>query len=163
MTQKDFHQNAATHRSIFAHLGIGEKNIITLDPEASVDEAVGLMKAHQIGDVVIVTEQNGKSVPVGIVTDRDLALRAIATEANVRVSEVMTPSPLTATIEAGPFEMVRLMKENGITRLLLVDENGSLVGVVNAKRLIQLFVDGLNDLAHISETQKAKEAQGARH
>lgn len=163
MHQQDFHQEPA-NKKIFSRLGIGEKNIVTVRPESTLQETLRLMKEKQIGNVVVVEDKSGAGIPVGILTDRDIALKAFDHDeiSGLKVSDLMTPSPTTASIECGPFEMIRLMKENGITRLILVDDNGALVGLVNAKRLIQLFVEGLSDLAHISDAQKEREASTFR-
>jgi CBS domain-containing protein len=49
------------------------------------------------------------------------------------------------------------MKTAGVTRLPLVDDKGSLVGIVTAKKLLQIFAEGLSDLTQISERQKQNE------
>ncbi|MBI4487341.1 MAG: CBS domain-containing protein, partial [Acidobacteria bacterium] len=46
-------------------------------PDASVLDAARLMKAHHVGDLVVVKEPDGHRMPVGIITDRDIALALV--------------------------------------------------------------------------------------
>lgn len=141
-------------------IGVQEKEILTLKPEASVLDAVQMMRDRHIGDVIIAEERNGEKIPLGIVTDRDLTLDVLAQcadPAKLQISAVMNKNLVTCPFHAGVFEMIKTMKMNGITRLPLVSDTGALKGIVNAKNLIQLLLAGLYDLSHISEKQQSKE------
>lgn len=60
------------------------KNVVSMDAEATVKEAAGIMAQHEIGSLVV-TEQ-GK--PAGIVTERDLLSRVVALGKNVEATKV---------------------------------------------------------------------------
>ncbi len=137
-----------------------DKNLICLSPDATLAEASKLMRENHIGDVIIVEDHDGKSMPVGIVTDRDLALHAEDKNLNeCKVSDVMSHSLTMAQVGEDTLEMVRMMKGAGVTRLPLIQEDGSLAGIVTAKRLLQVLVQGLSDLTQISERQQENEKQ----
>lgn len=147
------------------HIGVGEKQLITLPSDAMLLDAVRLMREHNIGDVIITENLDGELFPVGIVTDRDLALEVLAQCANVdelRVSAVMNKYLVTCPLSRGVFEMIRIMKEEGVNRLPVVSESGALKGIVNSKNLMKLLISGLEDLAQISDRQRAKEHE-AQH
>ena len=54
------------------------RDVIVIAGEESIKVAAELMRRHHVGDVVLVEEQNGKRVPVGIVTDCDLVVEVMA-------------------------------------------------------------------------------------
>jgi CBS domain-containing protein len=64
---------------------------------------------------------------------------------------------VTCPVGTGIFEMIRIMREEGVARLPLVSETGALKGLVNAKNLVRLLLQGLHDLAHISDQQQMNE------
>jgi CBS domain-containing protein len=83
--------------------------------------------------VVIETRQN-RRVPVGIITDRDIVVDAVAGNSGhldtLVVGDLMTAEPVTVR-EAEPLEgALRTMEERGVRRLPVVDKEGALVGIV---------------------------------
>ena len=68
--------------------GICKCEIITVRRDNTVLEAAKLMRQHHIGDVQVVEERDGVSVPVGIVTDRDLVVEIMAPELDYMVITV---------------------------------------------------------------------------
>lgn len=131
---------------------------VTIRPEASLKEAANLMKSEHIGNVFVTRSEN--DYPVGILTDRDLAIRVMANGDAVeqlKVGDVMTSSVVCAKTSDDPFTIVQLMKQNGVTRLPIVNEDEKVVGVVNARKLITMFSEAIHDLTRIGEKQQAKE------
>jgi len=109
-------------------------NLLTAPPETTVSEASRLMARRKVGAVMVTREQK----LIGIFTERDAVFRVIAQgrEAETtRLSEVMTPSPMT--IDPGKsfgLAMV-LMQKNGF-RHMPVTENGVPVGMVSARNAL---------------------------
>jgi CBS domain-containing protein len=71
---------------------------------------------------------------VGIVTDRDITVRAAASglaPEEMRVDEVMTPSVLTVDASVQTDEALRVMEGAGVSRLLVLDARGQLAGVLS--------------------------------
>lgn len=137
---------------------VQQKDLVCLTPNATLAEAATLMRKKQVGAVIIVEDREGSSTPVSIITDRDIALQAEAGDLNsCKIVNYMNDNLTTAHIGTDEFELVRIMKESGVTRLPLVDDNGSLVGIVTAKKLLQIFSQGLSDLTQISDRQQQNE------
>jgi CBS domain-containing protein len=86
------------------------------------------MRDRQVGTVIVVDDRR----PVGIVTDRDLAVRVLAggLDPQTRVSEVMTPSPTTIREDATIVSALGHMRAGRFRRLPVVERDGSLVGIV---------------------------------
>jgi CBS domain-containing protein len=126
--------------------------VMTTDPRTvttddSLTDAAKIMRDEDVG-AVIVTE-NGKVC--GIVTDRDITVRAIAEgkdPAGTAIDEICTrdPTVLSPTEDAG--DAVRLMTEKNIRRLPVVDD-GQPVGIVSLGDLAQKL-DPKSALADIS-------------
>jgi len=101
-----------------------------LEATASVRDAAELMRESDIGDVVVL--ENNQLC--GIVTDRDIVVRVLADggdPAMVTVGEIcsreLTTVPPTASID----DVVRLIREKAIRRLPVVEEDGEVVGIVS--------------------------------
>ena len=108
---------------------IMSKEIASLSSEDSIKKAAQLMKQYNIGSLPVCKQQS----LVGIVTDRDIALRSVAVGQNSNqqaVSEIMTANPVVGTPDMDVHEAVQLMSEKQIRRLPVVDNN-SLVGFVS--------------------------------
>lgn len=99
-----------------------------LQPESTVAEAAGLMKREDCGSLPVV--KDGKLV--GIVTDRDIVLRAVAAKkdpAQLSVSEIMSKDPVTVMPDTSAADATKLMSDKQVRRLPVV-EDGRLVGIL---------------------------------
>ena len=103
------------------------KQVVSVSPNQSVEEAAQLMNQYNIGAIPVV--ENGQVK--GMITDRDITLRSTAAGGNEKtsVSEVMTNEVITATPDMGVEEAARLMAQKQIRRLPVV-ENNQVVGMV---------------------------------
>lgn len=104
------------------------KNVVTLQADASVYDAVKLMNKNEIGCLIIVS--NGHIV--GILTERDLLKRVLEKCKNpkeTKVSEVMTKHVVTGRTDMEPDEATRVMFRRRIKKLPIVD-GSELVGIV---------------------------------
>ena len=112
----------------------------SLNPNSTVRDAAQIMKELNVGSVLVLEGNK----PVGMITDRDIAIRNVANagDVNTPVSQVMTGDVVFATPEMAEHEVARLMAENQIRRLPVVD-NGSMVGII---ALGDLAVNSRSDL-----------------
>ena len=104
------------------------RNVKTVNRETTLSEVAALMRDGDMGAVPVV--ENGKLV--GIVTDRDIVVRAIADglEASVPVGEVMTAEVYSVSENDFVFEAIRLMGDRQVRRVPIVNEAGELVGII---------------------------------
>lgn len=102
-------------------------DIAYLSADDSIETAAQMMKQHNVGSLPVCSQQS----VVGIVTDRDITLRSVASGQNSRqsVKDVMTSNPVTGNPDMDVNAAVDLMSKNQIRRLPIV-ENNSLVGMV---------------------------------
>lgn len=109
--------------------------IETVPPQATLTEAARKMASQDIGSLPVCAMQAGsrRSV-VGIITDRDITVRAVARgmDPNVaRVEDVMTRDVLSCSSDAEVEEACELMERRQVRRLLVTDANQAPVGIVS--------------------------------
>ncbi|TMC74892.1 MAG: CBS domain-containing protein [Chloroflexi bacterium] len=101
---------------------------VTVEPKATLGEVATLMKQEDCGSIPVV--EGGRLV--GIVTDRDIVVRGVATGKDPktqRVSEVMSADPVTIGPENDVGDAEKKMSDRQIRRLPVV-EGGKLVGII---------------------------------
>ena len=123
--------------------------VAVVEPDTTAVVAAQLMRQHHIGAVVVVDAAE-KSRPVGIVTDRDLVLGLMAEgldPALFTTGDIMSVNLVLARPEMDTFDAVRLMKENQVRRLIVVDEQERLVGILSMEDLLEPMTRELAALA----------------
>ncbi len=106
---------------------IMSQEIACANSNDSIEKAAQLMKQYNVGSIPICSQDK----VIGIVTDRDIALRSVANgQYNQSVGDIMTQNPVTGTPDMDVHEAAKLMGEKQIRRLPVV-ENNSLVGIVS--------------------------------
>lgn len=137
-------------------------DVVICDVDATVPEVAKLMRSHHVGDVVVIEERNGRRMPLGIVTDRDLVLEAVAVGLDVTVftaGDLMTSPLVTIGADEGVFETLHKMSQHRVRRIGVVDGDGALYGVVSSDDLIGLLSKELAALTEAIVEQPAKESR----
>jgi CBS domain-containing protein len=104
------------------------KDIASLRSDDSLEHAAQLMKQYNCGALPVCTQDK----LIGIITDRDIAVRSVAAGedvAHTRVGDVMTNNVVFANPETDVQDAARIMSDRQIRRLPVV-ENNSLIGIV---------------------------------
>jgi len=102
-------------------------NPVTFSPDQLVSEAIEVMRTFRISGLPI-TKKNG--ILVGILTNRDLRF---IDRHDLKVSEVMTKDPITAAVGISMDKAKRILHENRIEKLPVVDRQGRLKGLITVK------------------------------
>jgi CBS domain-containing protein len=101
-------------------------------PETSLREVAAMFVDHDCGAVPVVDNLDTRR-PIGIVTDRDIACRAVAKGLNaleLTARDCMSSPSVTVPEDASLDEAIQLMEDNRVRRLPVVDERGRCIGVV---------------------------------
>jgi CBS domain-containing protein len=130
---------------------LARADVVTAGLETPVPVLAERMADENVGSIVI-TEGDE---PVGIVTDRDLAVRALADAAptDLLAENVMSEDLVTAPVDAGFYEATELMSEHGVRRLP-VTEGGALVGIVTADDLHEQLAEEQEQFADVIRAQR---------
>lgn len=107
-------------------------NPVCCDKETTIAEAALLMLRHDIGCIPVIDGIPGRVV--GVVTDRDIAIRAVAARRNpeeTKVGEVMSHPVATIPCHATLEECLQMMETNRVRRTAVVDHHNCVVGIVS--------------------------------
>lgn len=124
---------------------------VTLGPDATVGEALVLMRQYKIGGIPVTDD---KGILVGILTNRDLRFEASSVR---KIHELMTPSPLvTAPVGTNLEQAKKILQKHKIEKLPVVDGSNMLKGLITYKDLMRL-----EDYPHSSKDQRGRLRVGA--
>lgn len=100
-------------------------------PTDSLQRVSQLMLEHDCGCIPVVQGADQRSL-VGVVTDRDIAVRAVAEgrPASTPIGEIMTPNPDCVGPDDDLDKVERLMSDRQIRRVVVVDDTGECVGII---------------------------------
>lgn len=108
----------------------------TVAPQATLFDAAKSMMIRDLGWLPVAD----KGKVVGIITDRDIAIRAVAAGLDpqqTKVDEIMSRDVFACSAEGTVEEACRMMEEEQVRRLVVLDENDELAGVVSLADLAQ--------------------------
>ena len=132
----------------------------TVTPDAPAVEAARIMKEEDVG-VVPVVENNETRKLVGVVTDRDLAVRLVAEgrDGQSRVRDVMSSRLHTNRPDEDLDTVMDAMASEQLRRIPIVDERGSLVGIVSQADIVRKAKDD----SRAEETVERISEPGGKH
>jgi CBS domain-containing protein len=128
----------------------------------SLTDAARLMREHHVGSLVVVDETAQGRVPVGMLTDRDIVVAAVAGDVDLRtvtVGEVMQGELQTVREEDSVSDALQLMRRRGIRRLPVVTMGGTLAGIVTVDDLLGIAAEQLSDLVRAIGAEQSREAR----
>ena len=108
------------------------KNPSVVTPDTALRDAAKMMQRDDVGMLPVV-ESNGSKKLVGIVTDRDITIRHVAeghASADCPVREAMTDRLVTSRETDDVDDLMKVMGREQVRRIPVVDERGSIIGVV---------------------------------
>ena len=111
-------------------------NIVTITPDHSVKDLLGLLSLHKVGALVV--SADGKAI-IGIVSERDI-VRALADSESILsepVSKIMTTEVFVAPCDAKIDELMNVMTSQRIRHIPITSDSGELVGIVSIGDLVK--------------------------
>lgn len=144
-------------------MAIGEicsRDVVFVRRGESVATAARQMRENHVGCLVVADETDGKRVPVGMLTDRDITVAVVAPNldaAAILVGDVMSGELLSVQEDAGIGETVELMRVRGIRRLPVTDADGTLIGLVAADDIMSLLAEEIGGLAGMISREEKRE------
>ena len=137
------------------------REVVVVEQEDSVTRAAQIMREYHVGDVVIVRSQQGKQIPLGILTDRDIALEIVAKASDaetVSAGDAMSYELTTVNEDDDLMHAIEIMSDKGIRRLPVVDLDETLVGILTVDDVLDLFSEVFIDIVHLVDRQRRLEA-----
>ena len=123
---------------------INGKQPHTISPTASLNDLLNELTSHHVGALIVSTD--GKHIQ-GIVSERDVA-RALPnnleTAVNLKVSDLMTHEVVTCTGDATIAELMKLMTNQRIRHVPVIDDHGLLLSIVSIGDVVKRHIDTLD-------------------
>jgi len=136
------------------------REVVSADRKSSLQEAATLMREHHVGTLLVSENSPEGPQAVGIVTDRDVVIEAIAHGLDATQTEVgqlaggkLAVVPAHTTIE----DAIATMRKRGVRRLLVSDD-GKLRGVVSLDDLLAALARDMSNLAQAVRSGIEREA-----
>ena len=140
------------------------RNVVTAPRASELREAAQIMRRFHVGSL-IVTEDDASGDPrraIGIVTDRDLVLKAIANgvgPGDAVVGDLMSEPLATIDDRADIYEAIEIMRTRGVRRLAVRNTNGAIVGVLSLDDVITAFGVVLGELGKLLSAEMIAERE----
>jgi predicted transcriptional regulator len=142
---------------------ICKRNVVVVPKGELIVDAAKRMRTSHVGDLVVVEPRNGRHMPIGIITDRDIVMSVVASDPQhmhyLLVGDVMSTDLVTAqeqdTIETG----LQKMHEHGVRRLPIVDGAGALIGILTLDDVLQYLTAQQNELVALVVKEQQHERQ----
>lgn len=142
---------------------ICNREVVVAPKGEMVVDAARRMRTSHVGDLVVVENRGGRHVPIGIVTDRDIVIAAVAGDPDhidyLLLSDVMTPDLVTAKEEESIETALKKMQEHGIRRLPIVDAIGALVGILTLDDVLRYLTAQQSELVALVVREQKRERQ----
>ncbi|OGI41616.1 MAG: histidine kinase [Candidatus Muproteobacteria bacterium RBG_16_62_13] len=136
------------------------REVVVVERNASVRDAARLMRDFHVGDLIVVESGEGRRRPVGILTDRDIVVGVLARDVDtesVAVQDVMGGELVTATEDESLLDAVKRMRAAGVRRTPVVDQDGTLIGILTVDDLLDLLSETLSDLTRLVSREISRE------
>jgi CBS domain-containing protein len=130
----------------------------TASPNESIRAAARRMAEFDVGTLVVLKENRG-SYAVGVITDRDVAIRCVAEKLDpdeALVSEVMT-TPVYSVSDDTPLEdAITKMAAAGTRRLVVTGEGNRVAGILSLDDILDMIVRETSAIGRLLEKQQPK-------
>ena len=132
---------------------ICSRDVVVCSGSDTVLEAAVLMREQHTGDVVVVEERPHGPIPIGILTDRDVAVGVVAKRLApgiTKVAEVLLGEIVTAQDDEDLMSVLEKMRVHGVRRVPVVDGRGALLGIVSFDDVVALLAQVTDSLAAVA-------------
>lgn len=127
------------------------RRVVTASPQLDMQAAAELMRQEHVGFLVVVPEYpRGPQPPLGVLTDRDIAIAVVAKRADpvsLKVGDVMSIQPIVAG-ESDPVDVaLRTMRSAGVRRVPVVNGRGEVVGVLSLDDVLEFVAREMDNIS----------------
>lgn len=118
------------------------KSVISVDASLTINETAKMMEDSKVGAVIIMEE----NTPIGIVTDRDFAVKvaAHAYQISTPIKQIMSSPLFSINSDESVRTAADLMHDRGIRKLPVIDD-GNIVGIITASDIVNLLAVCVED------------------
>jgi len=145
--------------------GMCAHSIVTADRSRTLQECAALMGENHVGTVLVTEETAEGPQAVGIVTDRDLVVDAMArgvAPGQASIGQITARRLVTVPAAASIDEAIQVMKSEGVRRLLVAAPDRRLVGIISMDDLLDALAGEIGGIAQAIHSGFTREAAAIR-
>ena len=136
------------------------RSVVTAHPDETVVEAAKRMRDRHVGDLLVADTQTR---PVGILTDRDIVVSAVAQSPekldSLLVGDVMSRDLITARADDTLDDALKAMRTRGVRRLPVVSADGRLEGLVAFDDILEVMSEEIGELVGLVAREQKRERE----
>jgi len=139
--------------------------VVCCRPQTSALEAARLMRHKHVGDVVVVDDPAQQRVPLGVVTDRDLAIEVLGDGRDAATTALSALAHRPVVIARDPEDasvVIERMRTHGVRRIPVVDEREALIGIVTLDDLLKSLLSEMHTLLDTQSRAQRREQSARR-
>ena len=139
---------------------ICNRDVVVAERETTAQAAAKLMRQHHVGSLVVIDRKEGRRVPVGLVTDRDLIMEIHALDLDasvIAVGDILGKRLITVSESCSALKTVQIMRMEGVRRVPVVDHEGSLIGIVTLDDMIGRLAKEFKEIADAVTHEQTRE------
>ena len=137
------------------------RELVTADKNTTLQQAATLMRERHVGTLVVVANDAEGLHAVGIVTDRDVVVEAVARGLDAAQTPLERLAEGKLAVIAGSAEVgeaIDAMKTRGLRRLLVAGDTGQLFGIVSLDDVLDAVAHEMSQLARVARAGMEREA-----
>lgn len=143
------------------------RKVVTVPPDESLFSVAQRMREHHVGCVVVVQQDDQARLrPMGLVTDRDIVVRVLAQTdqhlEQIRVDDIMSKPVVLAREGDVLADGLSVMRAAGVRRLVIVDGDDALVGLLSFDDLLDYLQDTAGELSALLSREQRQERWALR-
>lgn len=144
-------------------MNVGEicnRTVVFATEEMSLKEAAALMRDEHVGSLIVVQETSSGRFVVGILTDRDIAVVAMAREFDpqtLRVADIMSTDLVCAKEDDSVNDVLAMMRSHGVRRVPVTTEQGALIGIVTLDDMLEVVAEEMRGFVQAIESAQKHE------
>ncbi len=134
---------------------VEEMDLVTCGPEANLGQVAKLMEDNDIGSILVVENEK----PVGVITDRDIVVRCLSKHGEhgkCNAKDHMSSPVTCVSADSGIHDVISTMKEKGVRRVVIVDEEEAPMGLVSLGDVLRLVAMEMTEVAEGIAPKKEK-------
>jgi len=132
--------------------------VVTVTSNTTLRDCAQAMREEHVGSVVLVDP--GSPRPVGIITDRDIVVEAVAVGLDVTTltaGDIATKPVITVRDDEDVLDALARMRENGVRRLPVTGPHGHLAGVLSLDDLLAALSEQFDSIVRVMVAERTKE------
>ncbi|TNF36031.1 MAG: CBS domain-containing protein [Gammaproteobacteria bacterium] len=136
------------------------REVIIAEADTTVVEAAQLMRSYHVGTLVVVSKKDDESMPLGIVTDRDLVIEVLAQQVSpedLTVTDIMSRDLVMVHEKENLLDTLEIMRVRGVRRLPVINDKGGLEGILSADDALELINEATTHLIKLMRREVERE------